>query len=383
MRVLVQSGSSCSGHRAGQRFGEAHQAQGPRRLLAWAKGCCRITVGLVAASGFLGGARADTPGPAPQLPLQRVSAAEAVAVSPTEARQWLARMQQAARSGNYIGTLVYSSQGQLSSSRVWHFRVGDKTYERLESLDGHQQRILRVDDQVHTLWPQRKVAVIETRQNLAGWSTTPQNVDPLALESYRLLREQVARVAGREAQVLLLEPRDALRYAQRLWADQATGLMLRADVLASSPGAAVTLESHGFSELEQGVRPDPAQVMRQFDQLDGYRVHRPVQRAAALDAEGWAIARPVAGFRLAGCLKRGMAGVEGEYVLQVVFTDGLMPVSLFIEVYRPERHRQSMQAQRGATATLSVRRGDHWMTVVGDVPPETLVLFADALERRP
>lgn len=331
----------------------------------------------------MGVARADGPGPLPDVPLLRVSATEAVAVPASEARQWLARMQQAARSGNYIGTLVYSSQGQLSSSRVWHFRVGDKTYERLDSLDGRQQRILRVDDQVHTLWPQGKMAVIETRQNLAGWSTTPQKVDPLALESYRLLRERVARVAGREAQVLLLEPRDALRYAQRLWADLTTGLLLRADVLAASPGAGVTLESHGFSELEQDVRPDPAQVMRQFDQLEGYRVHRPVQRAATLDGEGWAIARPVAGFRLAGCLKRGMAGGDGESVLQVVFTDGLMPVSLFIEAYRPERHRQSMQAQRGATAALSVRRGGHWLTVVGDVPPETLALFADALERRP
>ena len=37
----------------------------------------------------------------------------------------------------------------------------------------------------------------------------------------------------------LLEPRDALRYAQRLWADVATGLMLRADVIGfgSAPGA--------------------------------------------------------------------------------------------------------------------------------------------------
>jgi sigma-E factor negative regulatory protein RseB len=28
------------------------------------------------------------------------------------------------------------------------------------------------------------------------------------------------------------------------------------------------------------------------------------------------------------------------------------------------------------------RRGEHWITVVGDVPPTTLKLFADALDRR-
>lgn len=357
--------------------GAGHRAAALGRVLA------RLSSALLSAAALLGTARADGPVPQQVMPLLRVNAPMAEAVAAGDARHWLARMQQAARSGNYIGTLVYSSQGQLSSSRVWHFRVGDRTYERLESLDGYPQRILRVDDEVRTLWPQRKTAVIETRQHLTGWSTTPQNVDPLALESYRLLREQVARVAGRDAQVLLLEPRDALRYAQRLWADIATGLMLRADVLAATPGVPVTLESHAFSELEQGVRPDPAHVMRPFEQLDGYQVRKPVQRATTLEAEGWAIARPVAGFRLAGCLKRGMAGGAGDAVLQVVFTDGLMPVSLFLEPFRPERHQQPVQAQRGATATLSVRRGAHWLTLVGDVPPETLALFADALERRP
>jgi sigma-E factor negative regulatory protein RseB len=358
-------------------LGAGHRTAALGRVLA------RLPSALLSALALLGTARADGPMPQQSTPLVRVNAPMAEAVAAGDARLWLARMQQAARSGNYIGTLVYSSQGQLSSSRVWHFRVGDKTYERLESLDGYPQRILRVDNEVRTLWPQRKLAVIETRQNLSGWSTTPQAVDPLALESYRLLREQVARVAGREAQVLLLEPRDALRYAQRLWADIATGLMLRADVLAATTGVPVTLESHAFSELEQGVRPDPAQVMRPFEQLDGYQVRKPVQKATTLEAEGWTIARPVAGFRLAGCLKRGMAGGAGDAVLQVVFTDGLMPVSLFLETYRPDRHQQPMQAQRGATATLSVRRGEHWLTLVGDVPPETLALFADALERRP
>ena len=43
-----------------------------------------------------------------------------------------------------------------------------------------------------------------------------------------------------QAQVLLLEPRDDLRFAQRLWADEATGLLLRADVLdGRRPGARV------------------------------------------------------------------------------------------------------------------------------------------------
>jgi sigma-E factor negative regulatory protein RseB len=228
------------------------------------------------------------------------------------------------------------------------------------------------------------VGVLEKRETLAAWSTTPQAVDPQALEQYELRREGSSRVAGRDAAVLLLEPRDALRYAQRLWADQATGLMLRADVIgAGANGVKAVLESTAFSEIEIGVKPQPENVLQATRKLDGYRLLRPQQKRTSLEAEGWVLARPVAGFRLAGCVKRGMetAGDDAP-VLQAVFTDGLTHVSLFVEPYKPQFHRAEMQAQQGATATHMTRRGEYWVTMVGDVPPATLKLFADAVERR-
>lgn len=305
-------------------------------------------------------------------------------LSATDARAWLQRVQAAARSGNFQGTLVYSASGQLSSSRVWHFVVGDQTYELMEAQDGRQQRIARHNDNVLTLWPQSKTAVSERREAAAGWSTTPQALDPQALEQYDLRREANARVAGRDTAVLFLEPRDALRYAQRLWADLASGLMLRADVLGDNvQGIRALLESTAFSQVEIGVKPQPDLVLQLMRRQDGVQVLKPQQKRTSLDAEGWALARAVPGFRLAGCVVRGMetAG-DGEPVMQAVFSDGLTNVSVFVEPYKPQRHRAEVQAQQGATATLMQRRGDYWVTAVGDVPPATLKQFAAALERR-
>ena len=319
------------------------------------------------------------------VPTAFAADASAPAASLSEARVWLSRIHNAAISANYQGTMVFSSAGGvLSSSRVWHYCVGDQTYERLEALDGRQQHIVRHNDAVHTMWPQSRVAVVEKRETLAAWSTTPQSVDPQALEQYELRREGLTRVAGREAVVLLLEPRDGLRYAQRLWADVASGLMLRADVMGPAPGVPrAVLESTAFSEVEIGVRPQPEQVLQAMRRIEGYRLLRPQQQRTSLEAEGWVLARPVAGFRHAGCMRRAMetAGGEGP-VLQSVFSDGLTHVSLFVESFKPEHHRNETQAQQGATATLTQRRGEHWVTVVGDVPPATLKLFAEALERR-
>jgi sigma-E factor negative regulatory protein RseB len=298
-----------------------------------------------------------------------------------EARDWLGRIQAAARTGNYQGTLVYSTGGAMATSRVWHYWVAGDTFERLEAQDGRQQRIVRHNDLVHTLWPQTQTAVVEKRETLAAWSTTPQAVDPQALEQYELRREGSGRVAGRDAAVLLLEPRDTLRHAQRLWADIASGLMLRADVMAT--GTRSLLESTAFTEVEIGVRPQPDKLMQLIRKLDGYQVLRPQQRRTTPEAEGWVLAKPVPGFALAGAMRRGMDGAaEGEPVLQAVFSDGLVHVSVFIEPFNPLRHRGSVYAQQGATATLMRQSGGNWITVVGDVPAPTLELFAAAFERR-
>lgn len=308
-----------------------------------------------------------------------------------DARAWLTRIHSAASTGNYQGTMVFTAVGMLSSSRVSHYTMGEQVVEQMEALDGRQQRIVRFNDSVHTLWPQTRVAVVEKREMRAAWSTTPQEVDPQALEQYELRREGAGRVAGRKAFVFLLEPRDTLRYAQRLWSDQATGLMLRADVMTvatTQDAQPVVLESTAFSEVAIGTatRPQPdalQQLVRNLRKLDGYRVVRPQLQPTTLEAEGWALAQPVAGFRLAGCVRRGMetAG-DGEPVLQTVFSDGLTHVSLFVEPFKPQRHTGEIQAQQGATGTLTLRRGDYWVTAVGDVPLSTLKLFAEALTRR-
>jgi sigma-E factor negative regulatory protein RseB len=57
-------------------------------------------------------------------------------------------------------------------------------------------------------------------------------------------------------------------------------------------------------------------------------------------------------------------------------------VSLFIEPYDAKRAVVPLAGQLGATATLRQRRGEHWITVMGDVPSATLKAFAEALERR-
>lgn len=307
-----------------------------------------------------------------------------------DGRSRLQRMQSAAVERNYHGTMVHSAGASVSSLRVAHYVVGDQSYEQIESLDGRQQRVLRLNDTVHTLWPDSAVVVIEKRDASAAHPLLAQTVDARLLEHYDLRLEGRQRVAGREADVLLLLPRDEWRYAQRLWADTASGLMLKAEVLSGSGANRMVLESSGFSSIEIDVKPQLEGIQQALRQVKSYRVLRAQQERIQLAAEGWAMTRPLPGFTLASAVRRpleavpeGADGKPPQRMLQVVFGDGLTHVSLFVERFDERQHRKEVQARIGATATSMQRRGDYWLTAMGDVPPATLKLLLDAVDRRP
>lgn len=312
-----------------------------------------------------------------------LAAAGDAPVASADARGWLQRMHAAASQLNYQGTLVVSAGGSMSSSRLAHYCEGQQHLERVDMLDGQPRRVYRHNEQVLTLWPAAKVARIEQRDSVAVFPAVLSGSEDQLLDRYDMLAEGGDRVAGLDAAVFLLRPKDAHRFAQRLWADRASGLLLRADVLA--PDGRV-LEAAAFTDVSIGVKAQPESVLVPMKSLEGYRVFRSAPQRTGLDSEGWRLTPPVAGFKQISCVKRGMAmasdidaNVQAN-VLQTIFSDGLTHVSVFIEPYRSDRHRPGTAAF-GATHTLMQLYGPHWITVMGDVPIATLKKFAAALER--
>lgn len=312
-----------------------------------------------------------------------VAPAPLAAAFGTDARSWLQRIHNAAGQRNYQGTLVVTAAGTMSSSRMAHYCEGSQCFERIDMLDGPPQRVYRHNEQVLTLWPAAKVARLEQRDVVALFPAVLSGSEEQLFDRYEMLVEGADRVAGLEAAVFLLRPRDGHRFAQRLWADQGSGLLLRADVLA--PDGRV-LETAAFTEVTIGVRSQSESVLASMKKLDGYRVLRSVPQRTGLDAEGWRLATPVAGFKQISCVKRSLdATGDGERapsaeVLHAIFSDGLTHVSVFVEPLRADRHHAGTAAF-GATHTLMQPLGPFWITVMGDVPMATLKFFAAALER--
>ena len=334
-----------------------------------------------------GAAMASASAPASGASAYGVSASAASASAPADMRAWLLRIHDAASRQNFQGTFVVSGGGNVASARISHFSEGHDQYERIESLDGRQRKVFRRNDVVATVWPASHVAMIEQRGMLNSFPALLQAGDDGLAGWYDVKAEGHDRIAGHEANVLDVKARDALRYGYRLWADRASGLLLRADVIGDH---GEVLETSSFSDVAIGVRPQPDSVVQAMRRLDGYRIVKPVMTPTRLEIEGWSMRQIAPGFRLVSCVSRqieamGDGGASADPaappVIQAIYADGLTYVSVFIEPLRTSRHGAPMLGALGATSTLTQPLGDWWITVIGDTPPATLKLFAGALER--
>lgn len=351
-----------------------------------------VTTGLRAAPALL------LAGAALLAPQVQAEAGESAASATRDAKYWLTRIHQAAGQRNFRGTFVVSAGGSVASARIVHFCRGSDQYERIESLDGQKRHIYRYNDLVHSFWPHERVAVVETRQAMREFPALLTAGADRIVEHYAVEPLGEGRVAGHEAHVLLLRPKDGWRFGYRLWAEKESGLLLRAEVFDHRD---VVLEASAFSELMIGVKPQPERVLEAMKRLDGYDIKRPVLASADLEREGWTFKQTPPGFRHLSSLKRPIspqpapraaAHADGATevmndaapaeVLQTIYSDGLTHVSVFIEPYDARLHRREMLMALGATQSLVRRQGDWWLTVIGDVPRITLRAFADGLERR-
>ncbi|AMO25233.1 sigma-E factor negative regulatory protein [Ramlibacter tataouinensis] len=295
--------------------------------------------------------------------------------------EWLARMHDASRGRSYVGIFVISANnGVMSSARIWHGSEGDVQVERVEALTGAPRSVFRRNEQVVTFLPESHVVRTERRESLGIFTSLVKSSDSPIPDFYTARRLGSDRVAGFEADVVQLAPRDNLRWGYRIWSEKKSGLVVKLQTL---DGEGNVLEQSAFSELALDVPVRTDSITRMMTATEGWRVERAEVLKTTADAEGWQLRSVPAGFKPVSCYKRPVLGAPvPEGTMQWIFSDGLAAVSLFVEANDSRRHGQEALFASGATHTLTRRVQEWWLTVVGEVPPRTLRAFAHGLERR-
>ena len=133
----------------------------------------------------------------------------------------------AARELNYKGVFTYQSGMNARSVEITHMNSGQDEYSRIVMLDGSPREVLSQGTDVVIFSPKNEKVIIEKRrgQNMFP-ALFPTNMDAIKV-SYQARLGGLERVAGREGQIIYLDPHDHYRYSYKFWADREYGLLLK------------------------------------------------------------------------------------------------------------------------------------------------------------
>ena len=317
----------------------------PRR---WSR--LSVSVGLVAAALALG--------------------AFTVAARADDAHAWLMKIDAAAREQNYDGVFVYQHGDKMETMRIIHRVENGRVRERLVSLNGAPREVIRTDREVQCFLPDEKSVLVEHRkaENRGFPSILPTELRALDA-NYTIALGRRGRIVDRDAQMVSIRPKDGFRYGYELWADRATGLLLRADLV---DGTGKAIEQFLFTQITPNAVIAPADLKPQFMHKDAVW-----HRATALDdaASGpgsWAPTELPPGFKLSTRIVRKMPAGQ-QPVEHLVYSDGLATVSVFVEkLNRSGRGRVDGPNRMGAVSAYVKVADEHRVTVVGEVPGATV-----------
>ena len=295
-----------------------------------------------------------------------------------DGRYWLDRMVGAAHKLDYSGTFVYQNSAFSETSRILHLVAGGRELERIEVLDGSPREVVRSNDEIKCYMPESHTLIIEKRSQQRSFPA----LAPAALaglgDYYVVRKGPVGRVADRESQSIVLEPKDDLRYGRQFWADSRSGLLLKAALLNER---GESIESFSFTQLQiGGVIEEEALKSRYATRSNDWLVRNVRATQSRGEDAAWQFKTMLPGFSKRAGMLRGPRPDLSES-MHLMFSDGLAAISVFIEPLR-KQDKQSELGMMSMGATNVYRRivGDHLVVLMGEVPQASLKKFGDGIE---
>ena len=297
-----------------------------------------------------------------------------------EALDWLRRIHDATHRLSYSGTFVYQNGNRSETSRITRYVDAGGDIEKVEVMDGVAREIVRTRGTVRCYLPDSRVVKVEQQIDRAGAergfpALLPERINALA-RHYDIAMGDTQRVAGYDCRTVALTPKDDLRYGYVLYADVKSGMLLKAETFDAKGGL---VEQFSFTQLAIGnVSRDKVKTRHA---AQSWRVEN--SEAAPASLAGWGLSSELPGFRKVAELRRRVGGAGA--VGQVVYSDGLAAVSVFIEPLEGRRDPvRTGLASVGAIHIYTREVAKHMVTVVGEAPAASVQRIANAVEfRRP
>ncbi|HEX7465928.1 MAG TPA: MucB/RseB C-terminal domain-containing protein, partial [Usitatibacter sp.] len=229
-------------------------------------------------------------------------------------------------------------------------------------------------------FPDAKTVRLDRRVTARFFPAVVSGPSAMVAANYEVTLGPTERMLGYDCRWIRLDPRDALRYAQRLCSELNTGLVIRAKTLNEQQQV---IEQYTFTDLKLGAQVAKSDVKSIFEARVKRWITDARPREEARGAEtGWIVASPPAGFQKINELKRTLPG-HGAPVSQIVYSDGVASLSVFVEPNNGPAPRTAEASTEDGTTTFFVRpMGEQLVSVLGEVPLATAQQFGRNVARR-
>lgn len=287
-----------------------------------------------------------------------------------EAGRVLERIARAPLQVAFQGVYVFQQGEQRENIHICRVIEDGVIHERREALDGSPREMVRNGDSISLFITKGGApASFDPRSNDRLFPRLLADNLPDVLANYHLRKGARARVAGVDAEVYELEPKDRWRYPHRFWVHPDSGLLLKAVTLGAKRE---TLELYAFSQLTLGAQVDRS-LLKPVNPVKPVAIDSgstPVSGAVRWEAKDIP-----AGFRLIRQSQRTLPG-GNRRVLQYLYGDGVVTVSVFLESVQPGAPVGVVR--QGVLSGFGRIDGAYHIMAIGKVPPETSEQFAKA-----
>jgi sigma-E factor negative regulatory protein RseB len=281
----------------------------------------------------------------------------------------------AARDLSYKGIFTYQSGENQRSVEITHMNSGQGEYSRVVMLDGSPREVLSQGSDIVIFSPRDEKVVIEKRRgkNLFP-ALLPVNLEAVKL-SYQARVSGHERIAGREGVIVLLEARDAYRYSYKLLTDKEYGLLLKAITLNKDHQS---IEQIGFSQLNLLNINNMDWFKPKVDPMKPYVMEDEIPSSVASQNSDWKVGPLPGGYKQVDHIKRKVPG-KPMAVNQLIFSDGLSSVSLFIEPLTKGVRPRVGHTMVGPTNFYAHVSSGYQIVAVGEVPQATVLHLANSV----
>ncbi|MCB1662272.1 MAG: MucB/RseB C-terminal domain-containing protein [Pseudomonadales bacterium] len=306
------------------------------------------------------------------------ASADAV-LAESEASNLFQRISDAFRQNNYDGVFVYSHGSNMETLRIVHRLDDGAERERIVRMDGPKLELIRNGDQV-------------TCVHTADWKGDVNHRIPAGPFAKAFIRDvshsssgyQVeligqSRIVGREAMRFAITPKDEFRYGYQIWLDKETGLLLKSVLLHANR----VLERFQFTQIDltNEITDDELDLGIKGEVFK----HQPLLLSENETIEqkkpSWRLTWMPDGFimRMQGIRRAHGGDMQAD---TLTYSDGMTAFSIFVEK-APTEAQERVATQKGATVAVArvikSNSGNHFVTVVGEVPMMTAQRLADSI----